>query len=102
MGPSTCRCSRQQVRATADVDVYTGTDALWVVTSIRATHLLRRDATRCAATLARRAAHATGSDHIAGQPEGASTPLAKRSWFTVPPPAVVDEASDVAFPGGIA
>src|SRR6478752_2185848 len=32
-----------------------------------------------------------------------SSVLAQRSWFTVCPPAVVvDEASDVAFPGGIA
>ena len=35
--------------------------------------------------------------------ERALTVLAGRSWFTVCPPAVVvDEASDVAVPGGIA
>src|SRR5882757_6300885 len=37
------------------------------------------------------------------KPEGSSRALARQSWLTVCPPAVViDEKSDVAFPGGIA
>lgn len=150
MGRKACRCCRQQVRATADVGLYTGTAGLWVVTSIRVTHRVRRR--RRAQTIrqverrhrARQGVHrahvfsvrrpisptarTTGSRPFPADPTcgtavvvfqwgleytcavapsntngSALTVLAERSWFTACPPAVVvDEASDVAFPGGIA
>jgi hypothetical protein len=99
MGRDACRWCHPQARATSGVGAHTGGDALWVVTSIRLTHPVRRH----------RLPHRPGAQHkipaLTTSPDSLEIHRAfspSRHDLSLPPAVVVNEASDVTFPGRIA